>query len=124
MAVWIVPATVTRVVDGDTLEVGADLGWNLTLRVSVRLAGINAIEHNMPGGREATQHLATIAPPGTTVTLTSLGMDKYGGRSDGRIVRGDGVDVAARMVTDGYAAVWDGKGPRPVPPWPIPTPPN
>lgn len=120
MNIWTVPATVVRIVDGDSVECVADLGWRVTIGVSCRLSGINAIEHNMPGGKEATIHLAGLIPPGTNVTLDSLGVDKYGGRTDARLTRADGVDVAAQMVTDGFAAKWDGHGPRPVPPWPIP----
>lgn len=120
MTMYTVPATVVRVVDGDSVELAADLGWRLTIGVSARLYGVNAQEHNLPGGKEATAHLAGLIPPGTQVMLTSVSIDKYGGRTDARLVRADGVDVAARMVTDGYAAVWDGKGPKPVPPWPIP----
>lgn len=117
-----VPATIVRIIDGDTLVAAADLGWHLTLELTVRLADVNAIELARPGGREAAQHLAALTPPGSAVTLVSLGLDKYGGRTDGRIIRPDGVDVAARMVADGYAAPWDGRGPRPTPPWPIPEP--
>lgn len=120
MSIWTVPATVVRLVDGDSVELSAELGWRVTIGVSARLVGINAIEHNMPGGREATAHLASLIPPGTKVDLESLGADKYGSRWDCRLTRADGIDVAAQMVADGYAALWDGHGPRPVPPWPIP----
>lgn len=120
MSIWTVPATVVRIVDGDSVELVADLGWRISIGVSARLAGINAIEHNMPGGKEATAHLASLIPPGTRLTLDCLGIDKYGGRSDCRLITLLGVDVGAQMVADGYAASWDGKGPRPVPPWPIP----
>lgn len=115
------PATIVRIIDGDTLVAAADLGWHLTLELDVRLAGINAIELREPGGPEAAQHLAALIPPGYAVTLVSLRVDKYGGRTDARIIRPDGLDVSAQMVADGYAAAWDGRGPRPVPPWPIPT---
>lgn len=120
MSVWTVPATVVRVVDGDSVELLAELGWRVIIGVSARLSGINAQEHNLPGGREATAHLAGLIPPGTKVTLDSLGIDKYGGRTDSRLTRTDGVDVALQMVADGYASLWDGHGPRPVPAWPIP----
>lgn len=116
---WTVPATVVRVVDGDSVELVADLGWRISIAVSARLNGINAIERRDPGGPEATAHLTGLLPVGAPVLLTSLGIDKYGGRTDAAILA-DGVDVARQMVHDGYAAPWDGRGPRPVPPWPIP----
>lgn len=113
-------ATVLRIYDADTLTVSADLGFRLTVQLSVRLAGINARELRDPGGREARAHLASLCPIGSVVTLHSLAVDKYGGRTLGRLLLDDGTDVAERMVASGYAARWDGQGPRPVPAWPLP----
>lgn len=122
MIVYQYPATVTRIVDGDTVAVVASVfpAPALTAALSVRLDGINAAEHDTPGGAAATAHLGTLLQAGQPVTLQVVGADKYRDRVDGRIVTVAGVDVADRMVTDGYAARWDGHGPRPVPPWPIP----
>lgn len=119
MTTWTVPATVVRVVDGDTVILRADLGWKINLEVDVRLFGINAIEHNVPGGHEATLRLMLLLPVGASVGLTSMGIDKYGGRTDGVVLIG-GIDAARQMVHDGFATPWDGKGPRPIPVWPIP----
>lgn len=114
------PATITGVHDGDSATALADLGWGVLRVVTIRLNGINAIELNQPGGKEARDHLLTLMPINTKVMLTVLGWDKYGDRSDSLIALPDGRDVCTQMVVDGYAAVWDGKGPRPVPPWPVP----
>lgn len=114
------PATVTSVHDGDSCTCLADLGWGVWRVVTVRLNGINAIELNQPGGREARDHLLGLLPLNSTITLVSMGWDKYGDRTDAAIVLPSGVDVAAQMVTDGFAVAWNGKGPRPVPPWPRP----
>jgi hypothetical protein len=54
------------------------------------------------------------------VLFRSLGPDKYGGRWLGVLTLPDGRDVATQMIRDRYAAPWDGKGTKPVPPWPIP----
>lgn len=52
MTTWTVPATVLRVVDGDTLEVLLDLGWHITLKSKLRLAGVNCPElEKMPSGQ-------------------------------------------------------------------------
>lgn len=122
MAARVFPGTISSVHDGDGLRVLADVGFSVAVTVDVRLAGINAIELAAPGGLAARDHLAGLAPAGTQVALTTLGPDKFGGRWSGRVVRLDGVDVAQQMVADGYAAPWDGRGAKPVPPWPI-TPP-
>ncbi len=114
------PATVSSVRDGDSCAVMADLGFGVWRAVTVRLSGINAIELNQPGGTAARDHLLGLMPVGSRVTLISLGWDKYGDRTDALITLPGGRDVSAVMVADGYAAAWDGTGPRPVPPWPNP----
>ncbi len=120
MSVRTYPVTVVRVVDGDTVLVDIDLGFWTTTRLSCRLAACNAIESNQPGGSEAHTHLAGLLPVGTETTVRSIGVDKYSGRFDGYLALKDGRDATAVMIADGYAAAWDGKGARPVPPWPIP----
>lgn len=114
------PATVTSVHDGDTCAVMADLGFGVWRAVTVRLDGINARELAQPGGAEARAYLIGLLPVGTKVTLTSLGWDKYGDRTDGLLALSNGDDVSALMVAAGYAARWNGIGPRPIPPWPVP----
>lgn len=46
-------ATVIRTIDGDTLELKVDLGFQISIVMHVRLYGINAPELNHPGGQEA-----------------------------------------------------------------------
>lgn len=117
-------ATIATAIDGDTLvvDVPVDL-WHLlqfAARVHVRLRGINAREHSDPGGPEARAHLASLAPPSTLVGFTAHGPDKFATRVLGSITLPDGTDLADRMVADGYAARWSGRGGKPVPPWPVP----
>ncbi len=88
-----------RVIDGDTLQVGA---------VRVRLFGIDAPEHNQtcggagtewPCGAAASARLTALAAPG--VRCTGDEHDRYG-----RLVatcEAAGVDLGARMVADGLA---------------------
>lgn len=45
--------TVERVVDGDTLHLVADMGCDLTLRMIVRLYGVNAPEMSTDAGHAA-----------------------------------------------------------------------
>lgn len=115
---YVYRATIVGVTDGDSVTVLTDLGFYVTARVKVRLIGINARELTMPGGKEARDHLAELLPVGLVCILDSVGVDKYGGRSSGRLILPDRRSVADVMVTDGYAARWTGTGPRPVPPWP------
>jgi endonuclease YncB( thermonuclease family) len=112
------PATVDHVIDGDSIMLAADLGWDITLRQNVRLLGLNARELSEPGGKEARDHLTALLPPGTPVTLVSHGWDKYGGRTDGTVILPAIGDVGTFLIAGQWAAAWDGSGSRPVPPWP------
>ncbi len=115
---------VLSVHDGDTVRVRLAHGFSgVESRVLLRLVGINARELAEPGGREARDHLAELLPPGTGYAVSGIRPDKYSSRIDGVLwspLLGDVVSVADRMVLDGHAAPWDGTGPRPVPPWPVP----
>jgi endonuclease YncB( thermonuclease family) len=129
---------VLAVHDGDSVRIDLDLigiagrhhdvdlgfdvhliGHRLRLREDVRLLGCNARELAQPGGQEARDHLAQLLPIGTWVTVQTFKPDKFGGRWLAKITAPNGSDVSAQMVHDGYAAVWDGVGPKPVPDWPM-----
>jgi micrococcal nuclease len=113
-------ARVLKVIDGDTVALDIDLGFYTHEHMSCRLSGINARELRDPGGKEARDHLAEMIKVGDEVVVSSIKPDKYAGRFDGLIYVDDGPSVNQRMIDDGYAAPYDGKGsPRPVPPWPI-----
>ena len=131
------PCIVLGLHDGDTVTVFADRGdgewWYVDVRLRTPTAGANARELKDPGGPEAREWLRGLLLRVTPLTLqqmfgakapratlTSHGWDKYGGRIEGALdVPGVG-DVMTRMVADGYAALWNGRGARPVPPWPVP----
>lgn len=120
---WIVPARIVSVYDGDTLTVNADLerrvtdlGWHLTLEqritslIHVRLAHINAPELGTPGGLEARDFLRTLFDPKAELILNSHSLDKYG-RTLGTITLPDGRDVSQVMLDSGHAVPYEG-GPR------------
>ena len=117
---YIYKATVVDVHDGDTFTADIDLGFDVRIRYRVRLAGCNAIELGQPGGYEARAHLLGLLPVGSVCLVSSVAFDKYGGRIDAGVQGFGGKWVQDQMIRDGYAAAWDGTGPRPTPPWPIP----
>ena len=118
---YVYKATVIDVHDGDTFSALLDLGMDVSIRYRVRLAGCNAIELNQPGGPEARAHLLMLLPVGSVCEVDSVHFDKYGGRIDAKISVGSpSYGVATHMIADGFAAAWDGTGPRPTPPWPNP----
>ncbi|HEY6484253.1 MAG TPA: thermonuclease family protein [Steroidobacteraceae bacterium] len=90
--------TVARVVDGDTLVVQLTSG-----RIRVRLYGIDAPEHDQPGGAEATAALQSLVGR-SPVQLEVIGQDRYA-RMVARVIRG-GLDVNSEMVREGYAWVY------------------
>lgn len=69
----LIAATVVRVIDGDTVVVGNDAQVQNTLR----LAGIDAPEKQMPYGPEAKEALAILLI-GKAITYESTKTDRYG----------------------------------------------
>jgi endonuclease YncB( thermonuclease family) len=90
-----IQGTVTRVVDGDTLDIGA---------YRIRLAEIDAPEKGQPGGLNAKAFLeAQVFGKRVTVSITDK--DRYG-RYIGYVTRGT-LDVNAYMVEAGWAWVYE-----------------
>ena len=102
--IWIVPATVVRVVDGDTVKLALDLGWHVTYTANCRIVGINAPEIGTPPGVRAKQHAETLLAPGDAVTFASHTLDKYG-RPLGNLYHGvDPMrDFGEDMIESGHA---------------------
>lgn len=88
--------------------------------LSARLRGMAARELKDPGGPEAGNYLAGLLAGYTgRLGVTVPSWDKYGKRYDAIVWTPDGW-VHDLMIAAGYALPWDGKGPQPKPPWPIP----
>jgi endonuclease YncB( thermonuclease family) len=120
-------AIVVSVHDGDTLNVVIDRGMyeytgSADHPLPVRLLGCNAAEKGTPGGDAATANLTALLPPGTAIALTTARPDKFAPRWDADVTyRGsDGRyrDLVADLIAGQWVALWDGKGEKPVPPWP------
>src|SRR3954447_19960311 len=105
--------------DGDTFRCIVELPFYLRAEMDCRIAGINAIEINEPGGEEARDFLDSILYSVTRISLQSLKPDKYSGRFDGVVtVDEENVgryDLASYLIQNRYAVPWDGKGPKPKP---------
>jgi micrococcal nuclease len=108
--IWTVPATVERVVDGDTVEVTLDLGWKIYKRDHVRIAHVDAPELNTVAGKAARTWLNALLPVGTSVTVKSTGLDKYG-RALAELKTAEGSDVGFMLLNAGHAVPYEG-GPR------------
>ncbi|EPC0068435.1 thermonuclease family protein [Escherichia coli] len=103
-------ATVTRVLDGDTVEVTQN---NNTVRV--RLIDIDAPEKSQPYGQRARQRLSALVKGASTVDVESKGKDGYG-RVLGRLWlkvcsdRCTTKDAGSEMVENGFAWAYRYKG--------------
>jgi endonuclease YncB( thermonuclease family) len=117
-------AEVVAVHDGDTFTV--DISWGrrrIDHNIPIRLLGVNAAELGTPGGDAAAANLAALLPPGTWVLLVDPTDDKYAPRWDAEVIyfsAGSLHDLAVDLVALFWATPWNGKGVKPVPPWPRP----
>lgn len=76
-------ATLVRIVDGDTLIVAVDLGFDIVNTMTLRLYGLNAPERYTDQGKLATQFVEswfhTNAPDGVVTLYTQKDKkEKYG----------------------------------------------
>lgn len=94
-------ATVLRVVDGDTIDVRTDLGFDVGMDMRLRLAGIDAPERNTEAGKIAALWLADRLPVGADVTIatTKDRREKYGRYLADVLVPGEGQTVNRMMVS-------------------------
>lgn len=102
-------ARLLRVVDGDTLDVDVDLGFNIHTKQRVRLLGINCPEHGTIAGDDATAFTrAWIAEHGPDLTLRTVldRKEKYG-RLLGTVVANAHI-LNIDLVTAGLAVDYTG----------------
>ncbi len=110
--------------DADTQTYVLDLGFNVRLRVNIRILGINAPELATPEGQVAQRAaLAWLMGAGagewpliiaSQKAATPIGPDKFGGRYDALVWRqSDSTELGAALVTAGQARMWNGQGAKP-----------
>lgn len=114
-----VPAVVTAVVDGDTLEVRARIWLGQELTTRVRLAGIDAPETRSDCPRERALAVraraflnARLRPAGArgpaAVRLHDIRNGKYAGRVLARVESAAGLDLGRALLAAGLARAYDG----------------
>ena len=99
---------INRVVDGDTIDVTIDLGFDLFKKERVRVAGVDTPEKRTRDLEEALD--GAIAGDDDLIIRTELvgGMGKYG-RLLGWLYIGDSdLSLNEQMITEGYAWEYDG----------------
>ena len=112
---------INRVVDGDTIDVTIDLGFDLYKKERVRVAGVDTPEKRTKNleekalGLDATAWLKakleeTIKGDEELTVRTELkgGVGKYGRLLGWLYVGDDTVSLNEQMITEGYAHAYDG----------------
>jgi micrococcal nuclease len=106
---------IIKIVDGDTVDLGIDLGFDLTVKIRVRMSGINAWESRTRNLEEKKKGLAA------KVRLTEMCEESLGkgtlkistkekgkyGRYLGVLYAG-GKSINDAMVNEGHAHYYDG----------------
>jgi micrococcal nuclease len=110
-------AKCTRVVDGDTIDATIDLGFDITIKKRIRLAGINAPESRTRDleekklGLAAKDRLIDLLDQGT-LQIESKEVGKYGRVLGHLTIFPDGldlpIDINETLVREGHATKYDG----------------
>ena len=109
--------SINRIVDGDTVDVTLDLGFDILLNQRVRLAGIDSPEKRTRNklekqlGLDATSWLTNKLNSATTIVIkTSIdgSFGKYGRVLGWLFINDDEVSLNDLMIKEGYAWVYDG----------------
>jgi micrococcal nuclease len=103
---------VTKVVDGDTIDVEIDLGFDISFSSRVRLAGIDTPESRTTNkmekalGLEAKAYLKSQIESAKTVVIKTEKMDsseKYGRILGWLFLDGSDISMNEKMIEDGHA---------------------
>ena len=103
---------VKKVVDGDTLDVVIDLGFNILFEQRVRMAGIDTPESRTRDkfekslGIESKEYLKKHLKDANSVVIKTEKMnssEKYGRILGWVYINGDTVSLNDMMINDGYA---------------------
>lgn len=107
-----VRADVVRVLDGDTIEISAQVWLGLRLTSHVRIRGIDTPEirgecaSEKAMAAQARERLARLA--GASISIVHIADDKYAGRVIADAAAEDGTDLKAAMLATGLARPYDG----------------
>jgi len=103
---------VTNVVDGDTIDLDIDLGFDISFSSRVRLAGIDTPESRTTDkvekalGLESKEYLKKQLKDATSVIIKTEKMnssEKYGRILGWIYVNGNTISLNDKMINDGYA---------------------
>lgn len=108
---------VTKVLDGDTIDVDLDLGFNISYSQRVRLSGIDTPEsrtrdlNEKKFGTEAKEYVKSLLDDAELVVIKTEKPDsseKYGRILGQVFINGSPVSVNQMLIDNGYAWEYDG----------------
>ena len=108
---------VLRVVDGDTIDVDIDLGFNVSYTQRVRLAGIDTPESRTTDlkekalGLEVKEYLKYLLEGAEDIIIQTEKPDsseKYGRILGWLFINDDDTSLNEKMISEGYAWEYDG----------------
>ncbi len=110
--VWTYYATVARIVDADTFDLVIDLGFGVSIKERIRLAGVDAWEtrgEERPEGLAAKAFVEEVMPVGSVVMIrTDKDRGKYG-RYIAEVWYGETfyINLGLRLLKEGHATVYE-----------------
>lgn len=112
---WNYQARFIRAKDGDTIVVDIDLGFNITMRKSVRIAGVDTPERGQPGHKEAKEFIQQLFSKATgdfPLRLQTIKVEeKYGrylAKVDGSFIDESISDIGSYIMEKGYGKEYHG----------------
>ena len=109
--------TISKVVDGDTIDADIDLGFDISLSKRIRLAGIDTPESRTTNIKEKAMGLEskewikkTLEGAKDILIKTELpdSTEKYGRIIGHLFINGQETSLNNQMITYGYALAYDG----------------
>ena len=109
--------SITKVVDGDTIDANIDLGFDISLTKRIRLAGIDSPESRTTNlkekalGLESKEWLKKTLEDAKDILIKTEKPDsteKYGRIIGHLYINGEETSINNQMVAEGYAWEYDG----------------
>ena len=109
--------TISKVVDGDTIDADIDLGFDISLTKRIRLASIDTPESRTTNVKEKAMGLEskewlkkTLEGAKDIIIKTELpdSTEKYGRIIGHLFINGQETSLNNQMITSGYALAYDG----------------
>jgi micrococcal nuclease len=109
--------SITKVVDGDTIDANIDLGFDISLTKRIRLAGIDTPESRTRNleekalGLESKEWLKKTLEGAKDIIIKTEKPDsteKYGRIIGHLFINGQETSLNNQMITSGYALAYDG----------------